>query len=129
MQPPSPAALSPGKRSAVALGIAVETSQHCAEVRAQRSEPKSERAALIDNPVTPAEVRVVVQRHRVTGTRLLIRGYRLASSTMTGTWSLAPLPLRSSRSKEAPFTLALSRGEPSTKSIRIPRRFGKLSCL
>ena len=72
MQPPSPAALSPGKRSTVALGIAVETSQHCAEVRAQRSEPKSERAALIDNPVTPAEVRVVVQRHRVTGTRLLI---------------------------------------------------------
>ncbi len=52
-----------------------------------------------------------------------------ASSTTTGAWSLAPLPLRSSRSMRAPPTRAARAGEPSTKSIRMPSRRGKRSCV
>ena len=48
---------------------------------------------------------------------------------MTGAWSLAPLPLRSSRSIAAPSTLEFRAGDPRTKSIRIPWRLGKLSCV
>ena len=50
-------------------------------------------------------------------------------STMTGAWSLAPLPLRSSRSISAPVTRPASAGEPSTKSMRMPSRRGKRSCV
>ncbi len=49
------------------------------------------------------------------------------SCTTTGAWSLAPVPLRSSRSMTAPATRAASEGEPSTKSMRMPRRFWKAS--
>ena len=44
-----------------------------------------------------------------------------ARSTMTGAWSLAPVPPRSSRSISAPVTRAANAGEPSTKSMRMPR--------
>ena len=44
-----------------------------------------------------------------------------ARSTITGAWSLAPLPARSSRSISAPVTRVAKAGEPSTKSMRIPR--------
>ena len=50
-----------------------------------------------------------------------------ASSTITGAWSEAPLPLRSCRSITAPVTRFASAGEASTKSIRIPSRRGKRS--
>lgn len=52
-----------------------------------------------------------------------------SSSTTTGAWSEAPLPLRSSRSMAAPATRLARAGEPSTKSIRMPCRFGKRSCV
>ncbi len=52
-----------------------------------------------------------------------------ASSTITGTWSLGPLPLRSSRSMEAPVTRSARPGEQRAKSIRMPRRLGNDSCL
>ena len=42
-------------------------------------------------------------------------------STMTGAWSQAPLPARSSRSMKAPVTRSASDGVPRTKSIRMPR--------
>src|SRR5699024_3136054 len=48
-----------------------------------------------------------------------------SSPTMTGAWSLAPLPLRSSRSIAAAVTRSARPADPRTKSIRIPRRFGK----
>ena len=38
---------------------------------------------------------------------------------MTGAWSLAPVPPRSSRSISAPVTRAANAGEPSTKSMRM----------
>ena len=44
-----------------------------------------------------------------------------ARSTITGAWSLAPWPARSSRSIPAPVTRAARAGEPSTKSMRMPR--------
>ena len=44
-----------------------------------------------------------------------------ASSTITGAWSLAPVPARSSRSISAPVTRVAKAAEPSTKSMRIPR--------
>ncbi len=44
-----------------------------------------------------------------------------ARSTITGAWSEAPLPARSSRSMNAPVTSFAKPGFPSTKSIRIPR--------
>ena len=50
-----------------------------------------------------------------------------ARSTITGAWSLAPLPLRSSRSISAPVVRAASAGDPSTKSIRMPSRRGNRS--
>ncbi len=52
-----------------------------------------------------------------------------SSWTTTGAWSLAPLPLRSSRSIRAPVTRAASAGEASVKSIRMPSRRGKRSCV
>ena len=42
-------------------------------------------------------------------------------STITGAWSLAPLPARSSRSMKAPVTRAAKDGLPRTKSMRMPR--------
>jgi len=42
-------------------------------------------------------------------------------STMTGAWSLAPLPARSSRSMKAPVTRSANDSLPSTKSRRMPR--------
>ena len=45
-------------------------------------------------------------------------------STMTGAWSLAPLPLRSLRSISALSTRPARAGEPSTKSMRMPCFFG-----
>ena len=45
-------------------------------------------------------------------------------STMTGAWSLAPLPLRSLRSISALSTRPARAGDPSTKSMRIPCFFG-----
>ena len=50
-------------------------------------------------------------------------------STTTGAWSLGLLPLRSSRSIQAELTRFASAGEASTKSMRMPRFLGKLSCL
>lgn len=50
-----------------------------------------------------------------------------SSSTSTGAWSLAPLPLRSSRSMEAPVTRAARAGEARAKSIRMPCFLGKRS--
>ena len=70
----------------------------------------------------PAQQRFV--RHRLRHSR---GQARQASSTTTGAWSLAPLPLRSSRSISAPITRAASAGEARTKSIRIPSRRGKRS--
>ena len=52
-----------------------------------------------------------------------------ASSTTTGAWSLAPLPFRSSRSIRAPDTRRCSAGEQRAKSIRMPSRRGKRSCV
>jgi hypothetical protein len=51
------------------------------------------------------------------------------SSTPTGAWSLAPLPLRSWRSIIAPVTRFASTGEARTKSMRIPCFFGNRSCV
>ena len=53
--------------------------------------------------------------------------HQSASSTITGAWSEAPLPLRSSRSIIAPVTRAARAGEARMKSIRIPSFFGKRS--
>ena len=50
-----------------------------------------------------------------------------SSSTTTGAWSLAPTPLRSSRSMTAPATSAASAGDPRTKSMRMPRFLGNAS--
>ena len=47
----------------------------------------------------------------------------------TGAWSDAPLPLRSSRSMAAPTTREARAGEHSAKSMRMPWRFGKRSCV
>ncbi len=55
--------------------------------------------------------------------------HQSASSAITGAWSEAPLPLRSSRSIIAPVTRAASAGEARMKSIRIPSFFGKRSCV
>ena len=52
-----------------------------------------------------------------------------SSCTTTGAWSLAPVPLRSSRSIAAPVTRAASAGEASTKSIRMPCFLGNRSCV
>ena len=41
-----------------------------------------------------------------------------ASVTITGAWSEAPLPLRSSRSIDASATRSARAGEPSAKTIR-----------
>ena len=48
-----------------------------------------------------------------------------ASSTTTGTWSEAPLPLRSLRSICAAATLCAKAGLAHAKSIRMPSFFGK----
>lgn len=53
-------------------------------------------------------------------------GSQSARSTMTGAWSDAPLPWpseppRSSRSTHAPVTRPATAGEPSSRSIRMPR--------
>ncbi len=49
-------------------------------------------------------------------------------SMTTGAWSLAPLPLRSSRSIQAWSTRAASASEARMKSIRSPRFLGNASC-
>lgn len=71
------------------------------------------------------------------GVAVLAEGLRRAGrssspqsrSTITGAWSLAPLPLRSSRSIDAPVTRAASAGEAIAKSMRMPWRLGKRSCV
>lgn len=50
-----------------------------------------------------------------------------ATSMISGTWSEAPFPLRSSRSISTPDTVSASAGEAYAKSIRIPSFFGKRS--
>jgi hypothetical protein len=49
-------------------------------------------------------------------------------STITGTWSDAPLPLRSSRSIVAPAARPASAGDAQQKSMRSPLFRGKASC-
>ena len=46
---------------------------------------------------------------------------RQSRSTTTGAWSEAPWPARSSRSMKACVTRYANDGEPSTKSMRMPR--------
>ena len=69
---------------------------------------------------------VEVSRHRITTLPWPAR-HQSASSTITGAWSEAPLPLRSSRSIDAPVTRAARAGEARTKSIRMPSFLGKRS--
>ena len=56
---------------------------------------------------------------RLAGTPALGLGYRLRS-TMTGAWSLGPLPLRASRSTQASDTAPASAAFAYTRSMRMP---------
>ena len=49
-------------------------------------------------------------------------------STITGAWSLGPLPLRASRSTHAARTRPASGSLASTRSIRMPRSWWNMPC-